>query len=382
MTDRDQTKVNAKEPSGPDNNKNPVFRRPNQNQLYRPTVVQLKCRGNLQLSSPTNNLPICKGIANRLETIREYPPMKPQAALHAFTQQTSFYHPDADDSYQGGFGSQLGRDNPNRDHNRKKRKTKEMVYLPHVVDTKWFEMKQTLQEQSSIDISKLSATESKMNMYGTSNTYLLVLRPYHSNLNGNVNENSTQTEPASAPPQQGKRVHPDLNSTDAHLPRKSIVYAINPVNEFGVAKREVFSQESELSCESTTVKIGFVEIHMASLKEKRDHDETSKASSSRSRMNNKISDNDNDEDMMTEPKPTSLSLPNIPTMQQMEDFLTRYNKVSERIQHQMYQNANFIKKELENDFLNRTYSASQKNLSRMKKTLADAYKFLSDFRKD
>jgi hypothetical protein len=55
----------------------------------------------------------------------------------------------------------------------------------------------------------------------------------------------------------------------------------------------------------------------------------------------------------------------------------------------MMQNANLVREELENDFVNRTFQASQKvagsfekNLVRMKKTLEDTVNFLSGAGKD
>ena len=175
-----------------------IFREPNENELYQPSVIHLKCRGRLHLASPTNSLPICKGIADRLETVREYPPMKPHQALHTFTKHTSFYHPDPDDesAYEAGFGDypkpSKSTSTTTHTHNQKKKKT-EHVNLPHVVDTKWQEMKETLQEQTSIDLSKLSTTKLDMKLYGTSSAYLLVLRPY-SDLNKAVDIDATNDD--------------------------------------------------------------------------------------------------------------------------------------------------------------------------------------------
>ena len=52
------------------------------------------------------------------------------------------------------------------------------IDLPVVVDTKWTEMKDTLQEQTGVDLTKLDTTHSEMTLYGTSSAYFLVLRPY------------------------------------------------------------------------------------------------------------------------------------------------------------------------------------------------------------
>ena len=170
----------------------------------------------------------------------------------------------------------------------------------------------------------------------------------------------------------------------SHIPPKSIVYGINPVSEFGVAKRQVTSKENGLTCTSTTVKLGFLEIHMASLEEVTEVDASTMTSNDKRSSDDSHDDNKSDEGIMTQPKPMALFT--MPTMQQMQDFGKRFDTVSEKIQHHMYQNAMLIKNELENDFMNRTFQASgkvvgsfEKNLVRMKKTLVDTYKFLSEF---
>jgi len=201
-----------------------------------------------------------------------------------------------------------------------------------VVDTKWQEMKETLQEQTSIDLSKLSTTKSDMKLYGTSSAYLLVLRPY-SDLNKAVDidatnddtststststsgaeENASGSQPSQALP---KRVLPNKSTSMSHIPPKSIVYGINPVSEFGVAKRQVTSKENGLTCTSTTVKLGFLEIHMASLEEVTEVDASTMTSNDKRSSDDSHDDNKSDEGIMTQPKPMALFT--MPTMQQMQ----------------------------------------------------------------
>eukprot|EP01083_Nonionella_stella_P276524 939609_1 len=70
-------------------NNKPAFLNPNE--LYRPIMLHMKCRGSLSFSSLHNNnnnnnkrhtggsdslkssLPICQGIQSRLQPVREYP---------------------------------------------------------------------------------------------------------------------------------------------------------------------------------------------------------------------------------------------------------------------------------------------------------------------
>jgi hypothetical protein len=87
------------------------------------------------------------------------------------------------------------------------------------------------------------------------------------------------------------------------------------------------------------------------------------------------------------PSPTAIGLP--PSRQQIKDFWIKFNEASNKIQNQMVFNAKFLKNELENDFISRTFVASEKvklncekNLVRMKKNLVDTYNFLADISKD
>jgi hypothetical protein len=395
---------------------------PKEHELYRPTLLHLKCRGALHLSSPEHKA-VCKGLPNRLETIREYPPMKPRQALHAFQHQISLYNPHDDDREQVGFGGAGGGGGYGGDddynikkhqqQNRKrsniksykvsqqKQQEQEQQRLPHVVDEKWDEMRNTLQEQTSVDLSKLDKTESEMTMYGTSSVYFLVLKPY-SEINAaiikSVNEESKLQQ------QQGKEKEKKVGESSATIDdaatqntqsiissKKSFVYAINPVNELGVSKRKVSSLDDGIVCSSTTVKLGILEIHMASLGQMEQEDEkdstaaatstTAKATTSSNRnMTQSTMDHEKDDS-----KKSSLPIMDIPSLQDIQRFIHKVDKFGDKLLDQMYQNAKFIKNEMENDFVNRTWKASEKvvgscekNWIRMKKNLVDTINFFKD----
>lgn len=384
---------------------------PNENELYRPSLVHLRCRGALRLTSAKHNV-ICDGISSHLETIREYPPMKPRAALHTFKNQTSFYHPpdgDSDDSYQASFGGEKeesGHTNDRRIRNHRTHavpRQHKKIDLPVVVDTKWTEMKDTLQEQTGVDLTKLDTTHSEMTLYGTSSAYFLVLRPYaeiNKAIAQSMKDETIKTDEVS---KENEILHKVKGISaqaedDLPIPPKSHIYAVNPVNELGVAKRKVSSKENGLACTSTTVKLGILEIHMASLEkvtevgpeeEKSRSNSVDDSSPSSSRARPKSETGKGSKPMVEEEEErSSIELP-LPSLQQMKKFLKKVDDAAEKIQNQMYQNANFVKNELENDFVNRTFQASQKvagsfekNLVRMKKTLEDTIKFLSDVGKD
>ncbi len=219
------------------------------NQTYRPIMLQMKCRGSLSFSAKnyekvsssssslsddnhTNNnekskiasaikssLPTCYGIQSRIQPVREYPPMKPHAALRAFTNQTSFYHPDPDDGdedyeedenearrvHQKYSSSSPSSSFGGRHHHpilpkKKKKKnppTVKATDLPLIVDTKWEKLKKELSQRSDVDVSNFNTSSTfsnttnrsssttthanKMNFIGSTDIYMLVLRPNHDN---------------------------------------------------------------------------------------------------------------------------------------------------------------------------------------------------------
>mmetsp|Transcript_6047 Transcript_6047/g.11464 ORF Transcript_6047/g.11464 Transcript_6047/m.11464 type:complete len:439 (+) Transcript_6047:174-1490(+) len=409
------------------NNSNQSYRgHPNENELYRPTLLYLKCRGALHLSSPEHKA-VCKGLPNRLEIIREYPPMKPRQAFHTFQHQISMYNPDddrqeANDSfYQAGFGGygddhEFDGDNKNRkgrsssssllaQHQRRKRSSintkqasQQQQRLPHVVDEKWDEMRKTLQEQTSVDLSKLDKTESEMTMYGTSSVYFLVLKPY-SEINAAIIKSVNQNQEGQPQPQQQQNQQKQLDessrdktannmSVNSSL-NKSFIYAINPVNELGISKRKISSLDDGIVCSSTTVKLGILEIHMASLgEENQDEKDTSSAATNakttKTPTTTTQSSLENDTQVYKSSLPSTMGM-GVPSLQDMQRFIDKVDKFGDRLLDQMYQNAKFIKNEVENDFLNRTWKASEKivgsfekNLIRMKKNLVDTIKFFTD----
>lgn len=400
-----------------------AIKAPNENEVYQPSLVHLKCRGALYLASPDHRA-ICKGVSSRLETIREYPPMKPRAALHTFKNQTSFYHPpdgDNDDSYQAGFG--FGSENADSQQIRNHRahaapKTKERkMDLPVVVDTKWTEMKDTLQEQAAVDLTKLDATQSEMTIYGVSSAYFLVLKPYsemrstaekNEAIFQNEDDEKNRVEQTRKVAEESKAYNEDSRENtgtrgmgDDSIGVKSYIYAVNPVNEFGVAKRKVSSKKNGVACTSTTVKLGILEITMASLEEVKEVDAentqsvstdsslTSRNSHSKIEQGQGVKQSTAQQDDFSSSKPTTISLPSLPSLKEMLQFLEKVDMASDKIQNQMYQNAKFVKDELENDFVSRTFNASQKvagdckkNLVRMRKMGGDIINFLSDAGKD
>ena len=361
----------------------------NHDEVYTPFLAKMKCRGNLQIESP-NHLPKCHGISRNIEVLQYYPPMKASQALSTFKNQTSFYHSDDDDNVEGFGGSSRTQSNI-KSHPTLAANKDAIDNYPHVVDKKWKEMKETLEEQTAVNLSKLDTTNSEMKMYGTSSAYMLMLRPQSEHDKKFVS--STEFEKAflgqnDVKQQTNLNEIDDANAQTELSSKSSILYAVNPVNELGVAKRLVKSTEHGVACTSTTVKIGVLEIHMASLEEIREVDETdSQASkentSSRDRKYGTTAEGENVEIEKRKPLIT------LPTFQETIKFVEKVDKASDKILHHMIQNAAFVKNELNNDFVNRTAKASEKvvdsfekNLVRMKKTLIETYKFFSDNGRD
>ncbi|GFH45572.1 predicted protein [Chaetoceros tenuissimus] len=359
----------------------------NQDEVYTPFLAKMKCRGNLQIESP-NHFPKCHGISRKIEVLQYYPPMKASQALSTFKNQTSFYH--SDDDENEGFGGSPRTQSKIKSHPTLAANKDSIDNYPHVVDKKWKEMKETLEEQTAVNLSKLDTTNSEMKMYGTSSAYMLMLRPQSEHDKKFV----SPTEFEKAFLGQKDVTQMNLNGTDdakaqTELTSKSsILYAVNPVNELGVAKRLVKSTEHGVACTSTTIKIGVLEIHLASLEEIREVDDTETQASkdTTSLRDKKYGTTAEGENVKIERRKPIITLP---TFQETIKFVEKVDKASDKILHHMVQNATFVKNELNNDFVNRTAKASEKvvdsfekNLVRMKKTLIETYKFFSDIGRD
>jgi hypothetical protein len=353
------------------NTKKTVAVRPDPNKLYRASLHRVKCQGAFYVKkhlSLGRSSVLCKGIQSRFETIHEYPPMKPAAALQTFRRSTSPL--DDEDLFQ---------------HDKSESQNENDI-MPHVIDSKWTELKNTMKEHSNLKVEKLDKViESDATFYGTSNCYFLSLKPYYDSHGRNVHHGTYESNESirwkahqaskSYRTINGESIlkdidnNPDSNDEqkDNHIPEKSIIYAIAPKSEFGLAKRLINNKDEGLACSSTTIKLGILEIHMASFQEYQEVLESSQSTPM-------------DKSQMTE----SRDLRKESQIQSM-DFLHRFENMSNKIQSQMYKNLNLIKEELENDFFNRTVKGAQtvvgnfhKTALRMKKTATDIINFFND----
>lgn len=171
--------------------------------------------------------------------------------------------------------------------------------------------------------------------------------------------------------------------------------------------------KKELNASSTTTRLGFLEIHMGSFEEilhveededgntNVDVDEIRKriereASQNGQNVSVDVEKKQNGEDgkerdtlagrmnaLSSNRSPSSVTSI-IPTMKDLKQFLDRFDEASAKIQSHMHANALFMQRELQNDFINRTYaaggrvvSAGERNLERMKKLLGDGYEFFT-----
>jgi hypothetical protein len=436
-----------------------------------------------------SSLPICQGIATRLQAVREYPPMKANAALSAFKNQSSFYHPEEDENGYNGYNndnddnddkeqSQMDRRrrrstssfgvmnrNPN---NMKKKVNKEirMNDLPLIVDKQWDRLKSELDKKSDVDMSQfnsnqpqqsLSSSTNKnkhhLNFLGTTDVYLLVLRPFGNELNsednGNDSERKVQHSSTSLKPSSSTSTNTDTNTktstktspfqlplnpfpdqrTPLHtIPKRkidndkdakkqheeegddmtdimgsennkknkndtqSIIYAVAPVNKMGVSKRQVKDGKG-LSCSSKTIKLGILEIHMSTFEDGIADEAEVKNTSMRTGLDNESNDiqmkdnndgkhNDDDDDTVDSSTIMGTMSSNWDQGKQLYDKL---EKMEEKIYNSMKQNAKIIKKEFENDFINRSFKASEKivgnfgkTMYRMEKAANDLWKMFSD----
>jgi len=436
---------------------------PNPNEIYRPTMLHMKCRGTLSFSPSKkdanrfinsssrsiadmerikSSLPKCYGIQSRVQPVREYPPMKPHAALHTFTSQTSFYHPDS-----GGGGGRMDQYyNSNsankttssfggrgKSQNGKENKEAEQPKLPLIVDTKWDELKEQLSERSSdLDVSKFYSESSSslqdgdtMNFRGSTDVYLLVLRSAHgldpavgpgtgrAAGGAGIRHHPTLFRPPpwlspypdertpnpwnnrnSPPPPQDKKSNQSVASStkndDDQKERKDdanessdntidnqnqlIVYAVTPINAIGVSSREVKDGKG-MACSSTTVKLGPLEVHMANFVEEievYDDDDDVRDSNQREGLSRAITGQDD----LSDRNGTIDSI--MANLQKGKQYLDKVEKVSDKIQKSMVQNAEFIRKELQNDFMNRSIAASEKIVGNFGKTLKQMEKLAVD----
>lgn len=353
----------------PNKNKTAAVR-PDPNKLYRASLHRVKCQGAFYVKkhpSLGRSSVLCKGIQSRFETIHEYPPMKPSAALQTFRRSTSPL--DDDDLFQ---------------HDKSENQNENDI-MPHVIDPKWNELMDTMKEHSNLKVEKLDkVVESDAAFYGTSNCYFLSLKPYYDSNGHNVHRGTYDSHESirwkahqaskSYRTINGESILKDIDSNpnakdeqkDNHIPEKSIIYAIAPKSEFGLAKRLVKNKDDGLACSSTTIKLGILEIHMASFQEYQEVLENQSTPM--------------DESQMTESRNLSKESPI-----ESADFFHRFESMSNKIQSHMYKNLNLIKEELENDFFNRTVKGAQtvagnfhKTALRMKKTAIDIINFFND----
>lgn len=336
---------------------------PDPNTVYRPSLHRVKCQGLFHVqrsdASDTSSV-LCKGIQSRFETIHEYPPMKPADALQSF--QRSTYVLEDDNDFH---------------HDLIKNGTKQK--LPLVIDPKWNELMDTMKEHTNFKIDSLEKDfDSNSKFYGTSSCYFLSLKPYH-DLNQYMDTQQKNIQQSYEIVKQkndhalrsyrtikGGSILTDIdedsqnqkNQSNSHT--KSIIYAIAPKNEFGVAKRLVHNKDEGLSCSSTTIKLGVLEIHIASFQENDENIESHNGNRSPSDIT------ESSIESQTFKKPSKLEITN---------FLKRFDMMSNKIQNHMYKNALLVKEELENDFLNRTLKGAKAVTLRMKKTASDIIHF-------
>lgn len=517
---------------GPDSKPPPIIKdnkstkiiHPDDDEIYRPIMLKMTCRGSLSFQNGNLNnktkinrhkqqqqhephltneekaklaiqssLPICQGLQSRIQPVHEYPPMKPHAALHAFTHKTSFYHPDQDEDRQSrsssGRPSFGGRGGGGRDpmdmfsntfrnnariqqleeekkkqqqekeeeRRKKKQQQKKQQNLPYIVDTKWDELKKELNEREDVDVdisnfnissSPENANKNNMKFIGTTDVYMLVLRPnvdgtstgmegmngyggnstnsnsssgiqHHKTIKPSSKEKSPFELPLNPFPDKrtpmynssasdhnnkknkqqhdNKKDHGDKSdneknnngsssSSNSSQYPSSIVYALTPVNKFGVSVREAKDKHGISSCSATTVKLGILEIHMTSIEdeiEKNDDTNEDKNKAFKPTMNKDQNQDNSKNDNGDESLSVMTSIKS--TISQSKTYLDKLDKVSDKIQGSMVQNAKFIKSELENDFLNRTIKASEKivgnfgkTMTRIEKTVVDVYRWWAD----
>ena len=358
-----KTKENHKKEDKPNLNK-PTIVRPDPNKLYRASIHRVKCQGAFYVKkypSLNKSSVLCKGIQSRFETIHEYPPMKPAAALQTFQRSTSPLE-------EGENGFQYDNVEPQKEND----------ILPHVIDSKWKELMNAMKDNSNVKAEKLEkVVESDASFYGTSNCYLLSLKPYYDQNGYNVHHVTDESHESirrkanqaskSYSTINGESILKDMDEPKDHQAHeKSIIYAIAPKNEFGLTKRRVKNKDEGLACSSTTIKLGILEIHMASFEEYREVLESDSTSKD------------------TSPIRDSQHLKKDSSIESL-DFLRRFENMSNKIQSHMYKNMILVKEELENDFLNRTVKSAhmvvgnfQKTALRMKKTAIDIMNFFND----
>lgn len=345
--------------------------RPDPNKLYRASLHRVKCQGAFYVKkhpSLGRSSVLCKGIQSRFETIHEYPPMRPAAALQTFQRSSSPFDEELRFQYD------------------KAQTPNENDILPHVIDSKWKELMNTMKDNSNVKTDKLDqVVESDANFYGTSNCYFLSLKPYYDHNGRNVHHVTDEShESIRRKANQASKSYSTINGEsilkdidrhynhkeeqqkDNQTHEKSIIYAIAPKSEFGVAKRRVKNKDEGLACSSTTIKLGILEIHMASFEEYQEvlENDSTQTDTSQMRDSQKVT------------KDASIvSL----------DFLHRFENMSNKIQSHMYKNMILVKEELENDFFNRTMKGAQmvvgnfhKTALRMKKTATDIMRFFND----
>jgi len=290
--------------------------------------------------------------------------------------------------------------------------------LPHIIDPKWIELQAHLNEEeeggggrstssSSSAVQTILPPRSRMDFYGSTEVGVLLLRPYqqihHHPRSGiyptspSPHQQQQSKSPSQPPPSSSSSQPPKIpvsseQYSDTELDEttlsESIVYAISPENTFGLSMREMNEDNEEYGTTTggtwSTVKVGMVEVSLASRHEgvfvdEDEEEDKQQQGGGRRTIDGKSSAPSSSP--MTEEQavvPTSLT-------EKAEGYYDKVTIMGGKLGKSMSLNVEFIKNELQDDFLARSVVGGEKvvqsfgkHLGRMEKLAGDVYDFLKD----
>ncbi len=382
-----------------------------------------KCQGIKRLSSAHAMNPTIPGYLSR-------PMMTADQALYNFQRGVDLKHyRDKPSSDVGdGFGGSGG--GSNEDSSKKQSRSKSLLEvmmelrksnLIHrpippeewklVMDRQFDELQRQLEKRKSETSSGVHP--GKASSAATAESEKTTTKEIHANLYG-----VTEIESLAMRKVKRHQVHEQTVPLDERSQKGLKHYKLVPINKFGVAKRTLkyiekenpnaasngntissratrgrgHGSRKEYIASSTISRLGFFEIGMRGFQTKMVHpDDTDRDMDKRDDRRGVLSDDakENDRKPGLLPLSSTVSPPSnssiIPTNRELQELNDKFEAASNKILTHMRANANFLCRELQDDFFNRTMKAGErivvsggKNLERMKKMMMNGYKWFQD----
>lgn len=253
--------------------------------------------------------------------------------------------------------------------------------LPHVVDPKWMELQQHVEDEEHAGDGGSSShvrprdgfrtilpPRSRMDFYGSTEIGVLLLRPH---------DKTHPHDPFSTP--QSTEQYGEKEVSPRTL-QESLVYAVSPQNTLGLAVREMNIDDDERGTTTggtfSTVKVGVVEVSLASRHEGIFVDDDEEVEEAVRRGTPDAAEGVAGD--KGDGSPTDLA-------GKAEGYFDRIVGMGGKLGKSMSANAAFLSGELQDDFPNRFVKGGEKvvngfgkHLGRMEKLAGDLYSFFNE----